>query len=70
MGGSLGSFLSILTFIWCCDNLTNAKQFKDFSFAELTTLGQELEGPFASVQTAEKLWGHEDLVMPLRVFLH
>lgn len=37
-------------------------QFHDHSFAELTKLAQELEGPFASVQTADMLWGHDTLV--------
>jgi len=38
-----------------------AKQFHDYSFNELSTMAQELDGPFAAVQSADQLWGHKDL---------
>lgn len=38
-----------------------ATQFKDIPYDELTTLSRQLQGPFASVQTAEEIWRSSNL---------
>ena len=60
----MGKLPSLFLLLWysSCTHLTNAKQFRDYSYSDLSKLVEELDGPFASVQSADKLWGHKDLV--------
>ena len=60
-GGMRGLTL-LLLWSGICHCLVKAKQFKDLSYTELKRLCVELNGPFASVRTADSLWGSRLLV--------